>query len=286
MKKTISSIFIGLFIIAIILLGMKIYFSPDKVNERGIKKAAESLEKVEEPSDDTGSTIYTFEEAKEKYTVNDALRLVNSGCTLDKDFVPELVDYKETGVMMNECITDAYAALSASVMEKCDDKLFVMSSYRSYEDQERVYEEEGAEVAALPGTSEHQTGLALDVYVFEHAGAGFIETEAGKYVNSNCQDFGFIIRYPYGQEEKTGFDYEPWHIRYVGLPHSKIIADNNMVFDDYAALYEVGRYYERDGYLIARMPMDKIEIPNRYDDVTISEDGLGNVFVTIKTTAQ
>ena len=283
MKRFITATFAGLIFIALILLGMKFYFSPSKTSERNANKAAETLETVKETS---GSSFYTFEEASEKFEVNDALRLVNKEHTLESDFVPDLVDYKETGVLMNRCITDSYAALSAKVMEVADDKLFVMSSYRSYEDQERVLEEEGPEIAALPGTSEHQTGLALDVYVYEHAGSGFLETEAGEYVNNNCQDFGFIIRYPYGQQEKTGFDYEPWHIRYVGLPHSKIIADNNMVFEDYAGLYEPGKYYERDGYLIARMPEDKIEIPDGFDDVQLSEDGLGYIFVTIRKAAQ
>lgn len=184
---------------------------------------------------------------------------------------------------MNECVLNNYAALSAAVTAKCNDKLYVSSSYRSYEDQIRVLNEEGPEIAAAPGTSEHQTGLAQDVYVMYYAGGAFPKSAAGKFVNSKCYDYGYIIRYPFAMQDYTGFSYEPWHIRYVGLPHSEIIKENSIVFDDYASLYEVGTYYEYEGYLISRMPLDKIVIPNGETDVTLSLDGLGYCFVTIKT---
>ena len=187
---------------------------------------------------------------------------------------------------MNSCIIDSYAELSKAVSDNVGDKLYVMSSYRSYEDQQRVYDEEGPEIAALPGTSEHQTGLALDVYVSEFAGAGFIQSDAGIFVNDHCYDYGFIIRYPYGGEDITGFEYEPWHIRYVGLPHSKLIEESGCLFEDYADLFEVGEYSEYEGYLIGRMPKDEIRIPKDAKDVVISEDGLGFVFVTVKTEAK
>lgn len=101
-----------------------------------------------------------------------------------------------------------------------------LSGYRSYATQEAVYKKEvanyGQKVAdtesAKPGTSEHQTGLALDI---GGGGCGiedcFGKTAEGKWVAENAYLYGFIIRYPEGKDAITGYRYEPWHIRYVGV---------------------------------------------------------------------
>ena len=151
------------------------------------------------------------------------LLLVNNEHPLTSDFEPDIVFYRDTDVYMNSAITEDYGRLSDYIRENMGNRLYVSSSYRSFEDQERVYNEEGPEVAAVPGHSEHQTGLALDVYVMYFAGSAFIDSQVGRYVNDNCGEFGFIIRYPEGEEDITGFAYEPWHIRYVGQPHAEII---------------------------------------------------------------
>ena len=288
MKKLVLQLLTGLLIIGALLVGMKLWFLPKFVYKRNARSAEKVVTSVSSKgkSEEDAYETYTFEEASKKFTVDQSLLLVNKDHTIDPDYPADIVEYKDTGVLMNSCIIDSYAKLSKAVMDETGDKLLVMSSYRSYEDQQRVLEEEGPEIAALPGTSEHQTGLALDVYISEFAGAGFIQCDAGLFVNKHCYDYGFIIRYPYGGEDITGFEYEPWHVRYVGLPHSKIIEKSGCLFDDYADLYEVGKYSEYDGYLIGRMPKDEIKIPKDSKDVVISEDGLGYVFVTIKTEAK
>lgn len=279
MRKLLLQSSIGIFIIICMLGCLFLYFQPKAVHARSIKSAP-----IDETDIDlSDAKTYTFEEASKKFTTNQSLLLVNSEHTINADFPSELSEYKDSGVIMNSCVLNDYSALSSAIMTKCNDKLFVSSSYRSYEDQARVLEEEGPSIAALPGTSEHQTGLAQDVYVMYYAGGAFIKSDAGKYVNSSCYDYGYIIRYPYAMQDYTGFAYEPWHIRYVGFPHSEIIYDNSIVFDDYATLYEPGKYYEYENYLIARMPLNEISIPDGYTDVTLSKDGLGYCFVTIKT---
>ncbi|WP_078392391.1 M15 family metallopeptidase [Shouchella patagoniensis] len=103
--------------------------------------------------------------------------------------------------------------------------LYAVSGFRSYERQEELYEEaqsvqgENQSLVAMPGHSEHQTGLAMDVssasinYALSQE---FGETKEGKWVKDHAHLFGFIIRYPEGKEEVTGYSYEPWHLRYVG----------------------------------------------------------------------
>ncbi|WP_054704188.1 M15 family metallopeptidase [Bacillus sp. JCM 19041] len=103
--------------------------------------------------------------------------------------------------------------------------LYAISGYRSYERQEVLYEEaqsvqgKNQSLVAMPGHSEHQTGLAIDISsasINYALSKKFGETEEGNWVKDHAHLFGFIIRYPEGKEEVTGYSYEPWHLRYVG----------------------------------------------------------------------
>lgn len=108
--------------------------------------------------------------------------------------------------------------------------LEIVSSFRSYERQEELFHEyflecgnEALRFSALPGHSEHQTGLSFDI---NDASSGFIDTLECKWLNDNCYKYGFIIRYPFNKEDITGYKYEPWHIRYVGEYLSNILYNN------------------------------------------------------------
>ncbi|USG67703.1 M15 family metallopeptidase [Brevibacillus ruminantium] len=123
-------------------------------------------------------------------------------------------------------------------------QLYGVSGYRSYRTQKSLYEgyvqTQGAEHAsrysAVPGKSEHQTGLAMDV-----SGADaktrleepFADTAEGKWLAANCAEYGFIIRYPKGREEITGYAYEPWHLRYVGKVMAKEIMEKGISLEEY-----------------------------------------------------
>jgi zinc D-Ala-D-Ala carboxypeptidase len=119
------------------------------------------------------------------------------------------------------------------------------SSFRSFEYQTTLYNRyvnrDGKEAAdrysARPGYSEHQTGLAFDL-----GGTGqqdlwlteaFGETPAGKWLMENAHQYGFILRYPKDKEHITGFMYESWHYRYVGIEHAKKIFEKNITLEEY-----------------------------------------------------
>jgi D-alanyl-D-alanine carboxypeptidase len=92
--------------------------------------------------------------------------------------------------------------------------------------------------SARPGTSEHQTGLAADCSspsVGYQLTAAFGDTEEGIWLKNHCNEFGFIIRYPQGKEEITGYNYEPWHIRYVGMKAASIIKEKNWTFEEFVS---------------------------------------------------
>ncbi|MDO5558885.1 MAG: D-alanyl-D-alanine carboxypeptidase family protein [Oscillospiraceae bacterium] len=115
------------------------------------------------------------------------------------------------------------------------------SGYRSYADQKRIYEGyvalDGKEVAdtysARPGHSEHQTGLALDLNSINDS---FADTAEGKWVAENCYKYGFIIRYPKSKETVTGYKYEPWHIRYLGVDTATAVYNSGLCLEEYLGI--------------------------------------------------
>lgn len=120
------------------------------------------------------------------------------------------------------------------------------SGYRSKELQQEVWDEclkdNGLEhtkkYVAVPGYSEHQTGLAADFALFEN-NKWFVDTQIENinfinFLHDNCYKFGFILRYPKGKENITGYNYEPWHLRYIDdVNIAKYIMDNNICLEEY-----------------------------------------------------
>ncbi|QOR68943.1 M15 family metallopeptidase [Cytobacillus suaedae] len=152
----------------------------------------------------------------------------------DED-VPKRYIRKEAAIALEEMFVQA---------EKEGIYLFAVSGYRAYETQAYIFDSQvrkvGEEMAmhavALPGQSEHQTGLAIDV---TSRSAGFLleeqfgETPEGKWVQENAHLFGYIVRYQKGKEEITGYQYEPWHLRYVGKEIAKVIYENDITLEEY-----------------------------------------------------
>ncbi len=87
----------------------------------------------------------------------------------------------------------------------------------------------------VPGASEHQIGLALDIVstTYSSLDVDFGETEAGIWLREHCAEYGFILRYPLGKEYITGIQYEPWHFRYVGKQAAQIIMENDLTLEEF-----------------------------------------------------
>jgi zinc D-Ala-D-Ala carboxypeptidase len=124
--------------------------------------------------------------------------------------------------------------------------LYAVSGYRSYNRQETLYIAEvqkigelAVEAVATPGNSEHQTGLAMDISS-RSAGLSlteqFGETPEGKWLEKNAHKFGYILRYPKGKEQITGYMYEPWHYRYVGRKIASEIYQKGWTLEEYFEL--------------------------------------------------
>lgn len=125
--------------------------------------------------------------------------------------------------------------------------LVAVSGFRSFERQQIIYnnnvnangEEHANQFSARPGHSEHQTGLAMDVSsatVSFHLIQSFGETPEGKWLNDHAHEFGFIIRYPEGKSEITGYAYEPWHLRYTGKELATEMYNNQVTMEEFFGL--------------------------------------------------
>jgi D-alanyl-D-alanine carboxypeptidase len=134
-------------------------------------------------------------------------------------------------------LTNMFAAAS-----KDDIVLLLSSGYRSFIDQTLLYDDIIAgnstltDMVAPPGTSEHQTGLAADIILqsgFCAAQACFGMTRASEWLARNAHTYGFIMRYPLYKKHSTGYEYEPWHYRYVGVPLAAKLYTSRQVLEEY-----------------------------------------------------
>lgn len=235
-------------------------------------------------ADDITLTEMTLSDLSDdsRVQIDQSMMLINSTHTLPDDFIPDTGEYKDSGVIMNNCLMDAYAEIAAEVNAQFDQKLYIRSAYRTAAEQQEQLDARGEAIAAAVGASEHQAGLGLDVYVPYYAGAAFIQSPAGQWVNTNCGDYGFIIRYPYYGTEETQTSYEPWHLRYVGFPHAQLIMENRLTLERYVELFDVGSFYRYGDYLISRQTGDIFQIPAEFTSAVISPDNCGNYFLTFK----
>ena len=173
--------------------------------------------------------------------------LVNKDNPLPRAHIPNnLVDaeskYKEK-ILVDKEVKIAFDRLKNEGL-KYNYHIDIESGYRDFDYQEKIYNkllnEKGLAYTfrsiAKPGCSEHQTGLAIDICIYKDNKC-YIEHELEdleeiKWLIDNSYKYGFILRYPRNMEDKTGYNYEPWHFRYVG-DLAKYLYENNMLLEDY-----------------------------------------------------
>ncbi|NBD24895.1 M15 family metallopeptidase [Paenibacillus glycinis] len=135
-------------------------------------------------------------------------------------------------IKLSPDLTHKFAAMIADAAKDGVDHFIINSGYRDDKEQQTLYDQLGPEIAALPGYSEHSLGLALDI------GSTLTQMKdapEGAWLKENAWKYGFIARYPEDKTDITGVIGEPWHFRYVGLPHSAIMQENHWAFEEYLA---------------------------------------------------
>ncbi len=217
---------------------------------------------TEKPKYDFKLDLSEYEKYMDPENKDDYLTLANKENYLDKNYVPNNLTkvYGASGGNAKYTMVDTAAkAFEAMVKEGAANghNLFPVSGYRSYSTQAATFDRWlnieinaakknnpdlteaeaysiGYSVASLysapAGASEHQLGLAMDINSLEES---FGNTPEGKWLAENCHKFGFILRYPEGKTDITGYIYEPWHFRYVGRYHAERITKLNMTLEEY-----------------------------------------------------
>ena len=172
---------------------------------------------------------------KNGMTYVDGLLIANKTYALPSSYNP--------GALLNECY-DAFDKMQTDAWYGAGLYLYEISGFRSYETQQNLYDRyvatdgkaEADTYSARPGHSEHQTGLALDVNSLYES---FADTAEGRWLAANAHKYGFIIRYPKGKTDQTGYIYEPWHIRYVGVEKATKIFNSGLCLEEYYGLTSV-----------------------------------------------
>lgn len=158
-------------------------------------------------------------------TYIDGVLIANKTYALPQDFIPTNPDQPVNADRSSTCLDKTLMNAWKIMLKDATAKglnIYISSGYRSYNYQVNVYnryvKSDGAAVAdtysSRPGNSEHQTGLCFDLNTIEDS---FQYTNEGKWINDNCYKYGFCIRFPKGKDSATGYQYESWHLRYVGV---------------------------------------------------------------------
>ena len=217
----------------------------------------------------------------ERVTYDQTQILVNFENPLPEGYKADLEEYN--GAKMHPSMVENYIALRDTVQAKTGIRIYVSSDFRTAEKQAELLEFYGPDRAAPVGCSEHEAGLALDVYASKHTSYEFLNSPAGREVNRICHEFGFIIRYEIDKTEVTGFDYEPWHLRYVGKPHAELIANSGLAYEEYIQAIRPEAWYTYEDYFIVRTALvDSITLPENFTSCHISPDNTGHYIVTVE----
>lgn len=179
--------------------------------------------------------------------LNNKFILVNKYYYLEEDYIPNDLEeinkqYALNNMKMVKEAKEAFEEMSKEA-KKEGLKIIAMSTYRDYAYQTDLYnkyvKQDGKEAAdtysGRPGFSEHQTGYAVDVYNDDESYTNFHVTEEFKWMQEHAKEYGFILRFPEGKENETGYQYESWHYRYVGLEAATYITEKNITLEEYYA---------------------------------------------------
>lgn len=279
--------FLSVFALFLVFIFKILPISQDKVEDR-----------LYEQNDNTSIENSQKIEITEEQIHQGNLLLVNSEYAVEKAGIQSdiinLFTHKElnTGyqllnneIKLSEEIAEKFSEMIAAAEEDGVSNFLISSGYRDFNEQNRLYKEMGTDYALPAGHSEHNLGLALDVGSTQMK---MKEAPEGKWIEENSWKSGFILRYPANKTDITGIQYEPWHIRYVGLPHSAIMQEMNLALEEYLDYLKdeksISVSVERKKYTISYYPISQngtieVEVPEN-EQYEISGNNIDGVIVT------
>ncbi|KMQ03853.1 M15 family metallopeptidase [Bacillus cereus] len=281
-------VFISFFIACTICVG--VYISPLFQKEIDVKIDGEN-------SAVKNANMEQVEVAKEQIYKGDLL-LVNKDYPVKKDSIrSDIINVNHNSELVRGyVIFDRNLRLSKDVVKKflnvvdaagkeSINHFLISSGYRDFQEQKQLYEKMGSDYALPAGYSEHNLGLSLDIGSTQKK---MEKAPEGKWIEENVWKYGFVLRYPKNKSNITGIQYEPWHIRYVGLPHSAIMQKKNFTLEEYLEFLkeekEVSTEVEGKKYTISYYKVSentKVNVPanKQYE---ISGNNMDGVIVTVQ----
>lgn len=221
-----------------------------------ILESQELQEETESGMEETdGEEAVATDDAEYRFDSSDwRLVLVNKQHPIPEDY--EFTLGTITGSMQcdERIIDDLLAMLQAAKKEGVN--LAICSPYRNLDRQENLFNKKiklymgqgmsymeaykiASQAVTIPGASEHQMGLALDIFsdTYTSLDEGFADTEAGKWLAEHSCEYGFVLRYPKGKEYITSIEFEPWHFRYVGIEAAYVMTRDNICLEEFWEKY-------------------------------------------------
>lgn len=191
---------------------------------------------------------------------------------------------RSSEIYLSEDIARKFSEMIAAAEKEGVRHFTINSGFRDFDEQNALYLEMGSDYALPAGHSEHNLGLSLDVGSTQMK---MDEAHEGVWLEKNAWKYGFIIRYPKDKTAITGIQYEPWHIRYVGLPHSVIMEEKNFALEEYLEFLKeqksISTTIHGEKYEVSYYPVTKdttIHVPSnlRWE---ISGNNMDGVIVTV-----
>ena len=257
----------------------------------GLRLPSGSDDQADSSLFDTALSVYQVADTGHLALINTQHPLETNPALDDLVVVATLVPDNGTDQLLLTITLDAISDLFAAARDEQDNlfqmsPFFVASGHRSWDEQQWLYDNEPDKTLVQPpGSSEHHTGLAVDVSAVNVSTSKMGSSREGKWLASNAPRFGLVVRYPQGKQSVTGIAYEPWHLRYLGQPHATYCEKNDLTLEEYLALLkETGGYrmeiasttyhvvYQKTADGIVNVPSNR--------DYTVSSDNTGGYIVT------
>ncbi|MGE7935863.1 M15 family metallopeptidase [Bacillus paramycoides] len=281
-------VFISLFILCTVCVGF--YISPLFQKEIDVKISG----KDSAIKDANTKKIEITEE--QVYKGN--LLLVNKDYPVKKDSIrSDIINVAQNSELIRGYVVlDRNIRLSKDIVKKflnvidaagkeSVNHFLISSGYRDFQEQRQLYEKMGSDYALPAGYSEHNLGLSLDVGSTQKK---MEKAPEGKWIEENVWKYGFVLRYPKNKSNITGIQYEPWHIRYVGLPHSAIMQKKKITLEEYLDLLKErkeistdveGKKYTVSYYKVSDRMNVNVPANKQYE---ISGNNMDGVIVTVQ----
>ncbi|MCU1806423.1 VanY-A/VanY-F/VanY-M family D-Ala-D-Ala carboxypeptidase [Cytobacillus firmus] len=257
----------------------------------------QNANQLESNKENSSSSEYIQKEIEEEQIYQGNLLLVNSEYPVHPDSIKsDVINLSEgneltrgygvlnSEIYLSEDVAREFSEMIAAAEKEGVRNFSITSGFRGFEEQSVLYQEMGSDYALPAGYSEHNLGLSLDVGSKQMKMA---DAPEGKWIEENAWKYGFILRYPKDKTDITGIQYEPWHLRYVGLPHSAIMKEKNFVLEEYLDYLkeekQISVSMNGEKYTITYYPIPQTKTINIPDDsyYEISGNNMDGVFLTV-----